>query len=533
MGHLLLEMVKPRGIWVVSDVDFETPEGLQQDLKPFFEQYPNARTTVLQPGRPVMGVLDPWPTGRVFLPDVDTPDAKVVLDLGTGEVLPAGRGSQQLTIFRDLGKGDLAWDRVLICLRGGSAKLLKGGQQVGLNIEAQREDLTAYRLDSAPCRLLVTTTEGDSYEVIVFGFGDSGIILDYERVEGQLRPMPRAPFGPARKIDVSRDDSSRSYTIDFETGKALRIPQMLRTGSAEDALWRWLADSGLDAFAGDSLTGVDMAIQKLRPAAWEQIRVNELKFIAADAVTMEKGGIIHHHGIYPPTYAFRTRENGAGILQILDITKKGITVLYRMAGQAEKPGQVDAEKLASWKIGPLPKSPNRKLVDAQTLKVIESEELHLEREGLFAVEELYEAASESEKQNMIKRWIGRIRYGRDDKKQDKAAAALGNVAPRDKEVVQALIDFISQTEYSSSRGVTLASPRAQGFAARALGRIGDLSAVVALIERLDWRRDSMRNYVKVALAEITGVYFAEDKDKWLKWWQETGVKKLKESNSQE
>ena len=57
----------------------------------------------------------------VFLPDADSGNVNAILDLASGKLLPAGEGVEQLSVFRDLGKGDLAWDRVLICLRGAEA----------------------------------------------------------------------------------------------------------------------------------------------------------------------------------------------------------------------------------------------------------------------------------------------------------------------------------------------------------------------------------------------------------------------------
>jgi len=123
---------------------------------------------------------------KVFLPDADTPGVNIVLDLASGELLPAGTGQQQLTIFRNLGKGDLAYDRVLICLRGAKAQRIgtgMSGEYLGrLKAMEQIEDMTAYQLDLGhiPGRYLVTTAEGKDYEVTILSANSSGINLEYK-----------------------------------------------------------------------------------------------------------------------------------------------------------------------------------------------------------------------------------------------------------------------------------------------------------------------------------------------------------------
>ena len=132
---------------------------------------------------------------RVFLPDADTSGANVVLDLASGELLPAGEGEQQLVgTFAELGKGDLAYDRFIICLRDAVAKLRKEDELTELTKVEQIEDVTAYQLPSAPCRLLVTTTEGDKYDVTVLSVSGSGLYLGHKILSEQA---VREGFSPA------------------------------------------------------------------------------------------------------------------------------------------------------------------------------------------------------------------------------------------------------------------------------------------------------------------------------------------------
>ena len=123
---------------------------------------------------------------KITLPDADTPGAKVVLDLASGELLPAYPDPEQLTMFRDLGKGDLAFDRQLICLRGAKASLivrdLRGEHPAPLKILQQIEGVaTVYQLDLGhiPREYLITTAEGDDYEVEILSADSNGMQLSY------------------------------------------------------------------------------------------------------------------------------------------------------------------------------------------------------------------------------------------------------------------------------------------------------------------------------------------------------------------
>jgi|GEM_PF-2141054 len=116
---------------------------------------------------------------RVFIPDADTKDGKVVLDLASGEMLP---GIRDLKRYRELGRGDLAYDDDLFCLRGARAALYKDGKVVPLLTEGQREGAIAYKLPSVPCRLRVTTAEGVVYDVHVLSEADGGINIEYREI---------------------------------------------------------------------------------------------------------------------------------------------------------------------------------------------------------------------------------------------------------------------------------------------------------------------------------------------------------------
>jgi beta-lactamase regulating signal transducer with metallopeptidase domain/uncharacterized protein YihD (DUF1040 family) len=138
---------------------------------------------------------------RAFIPDADTKGADVVLDLTTSRMLPPGDGKEQLTgVFKNLGKGDLAYDRMLICLRGGKAELWNGKSVTHLLVAHKIQDATAYKLKTIPCRLLITTAEGNNFDVTVLSKDKNGINIKYHNAT--LKPGHK----PDVQIEVEKGD---------------------------------------------------------------------------------------------------------------------------------------------------------------------------------------------------------------------------------------------------------------------------------------------------------------------------------------
>lgn len=185
------------------------------------------------------------------------------------------------------------------------------------------------------------------------------------------------------------------------------------------------------------------------------------------------------------------------------VSRKDLERYYAL-DQPSLSAAVSAEKPRS-----LPESPNQKLLDERTLRQLRShEEFSAE---WFKLEEAYEVASESEKNKMVKQWIADA-TGDDFEKMTRAIAALGNVAAHE------ALDLLMNIAQKPKRG-----NRPRWMAVRALGRIGDTKAVPLLINLLDHYNSDTRLYAKVALCEITGVYFGDSKQKWSDWAQTQGI----------
>jgi hypothetical protein len=196
---------------------------------------------------------------KIFIPDADTKGVGVVLDLASGELLPAGQEQEQLTIFRKLGKGDLAYDGVLICLRGAKANLVvsdkRGDHLVGLETAGQIEDMTAYKLElrTIPGRLLVTTAEGDAYNVTLLAADARGIKLEYSKATGHDLMEQRSRSESASKL--RRLGVAVVVYANEHNGQLPGTLQQVKdyVGHAED--FRWLLQNVEYAGKGKTLRG--------------------------------------------------------------------------------------------------------------------------------------------------------------------------------------------------------------------------------------------------------------------------------------
>jgi len=102
--------------------------------------------------------------------------------------------------------------------------------------------------------------------------------------------------------------------------------------------------------------------------------------------------------------------------------------------------------------------------------------------------------------------------GDDFDKMTRAIAALGNVA------AQEAVDVLIAIGDKPKRG-----NRPRWMAVRALGRIADRRAVPLLIGLLDHCNTDTRLYARIALCEITGVYFGDSREKWSTWARQQGI----------
>jgi hypothetical protein len=130
---------------------------------------------------------------------------QAVLDLGTNKNLPLPDDEKDEALakhFANLGKGDLAYDGQLICLRGATAGEWKLGKIESWKPTVTVGDLNRYDLPKPPLWFLVTLANGDLYEITLVGSsGQAGINFQQRKANWfkQGEPIEGVVLGPDDK----------------------------------------------------------------------------------------------------------------------------------------------------------------------------------------------------------------------------------------------------------------------------------------------------------------------------------------------
>ncbi len=122
---------------------------------------------------------------RVTLPDVDRRDIKTVLDLVSGEFMDNLARDGDATQFQKLGKGDLWQDgpNAIGTLRGATLQYWNGSEYCPMAPVRESEGFAAYELNALPCKLLVTTVNGQRFVVDVLSkTEDASLEIEYQAI---------------------------------------------------------------------------------------------------------------------------------------------------------------------------------------------------------------------------------------------------------------------------------------------------------------------------------------------------------------
>lgn len=154
---------------------------------------------------------------RVYLPDLVTPGAEVVLDLASGEMFSAEALQQDRKYCEKLGKGDLVYDWAggvghLVCLRG--AKVISRRRDGGTSVSVRRttrlgeylSGLPTYGID-ADYDYVVVSGDGYRYELRILSWAkghNGGMEVEYWNPEAKTAWEVAAEFLSAA---VSGNDS--------------------------------------------------------------------------------------------------------------------------------------------------------------------------------------------------------------------------------------------------------------------------------------------------------------------------------------
>lgn len=215
---LLMAGIHPNTLITLKVNKTSLAKVLEAVLKPLGLSYEIRGRAIVVRAVPIVGTAKhiAKPVAKTFfLPDVETPDVDVVLDLANGEMLPIADASE----FARLGKGDLLYDDA----HGGSLGFVRGAETANWNGPPHSLwKKRTYKLSPLPCQLRIKTAEDNVFDVTILSAGKaggmnderipmnvSGIRLKYELADPKI--VPRAPLdameGPGRwraKFHISR-----------------------------------------------------------------------------------------------------------------------------------------------------------------------------------------------------------------------------------------------------------------------------------------------------------------------------------------
>jgi hypothetical protein len=139
-------------------------------------------------------------------------------------------------------------------------------------------------------------------------------------------------FGPIHERVLNY--SGENCLIDFDKDRLLGTPKSITDTKAAFA---WIAANGVDAGCGDESTGLigmELIVQPMPNTFWETASGEGV----ANSPVFKYGKpgdpiYMSARGELPATYAFKTREGGTGIVQIIEFVgprPSGVRIRYKM-----------------------------------------------------------------------------------------------------------------------------------------------------------------------------------------------------------
>jgi hypothetical protein len=155
-------------------------------------------------------------------------------------------------------------------------------------------------------------------------------------------------FGPVTMAVLRDDNPATDHSlIDLDNGKTFTPPPRM---SLSDP---WLAQNGIDAMLGEPqrLVALNMSVVQILPVEWDTV--------SAAAVSERLGlgsppayQVLGRQGAVPPTYLFKTRDGGKGVLQFTHVNDnpRGVKIRYKLVqtagfGAASPPSSAPAPRV--------------------------------------------------------------------------------------------------------------------------------------------------------------------------------------------
>ncbi|MDD5458602.1 MAG: M56 family metallopeptidase [Phycisphaerae bacterium] len=158
--------------------------------------------------------------------------------------------------------------------------------------------------------------------------------LDIDKATEGTEKNNKLVFGPVKEVTIPVDGTRvGTFFLDFESGQLISPPPSLN--AKDDTGSKWAIDNGVDAIAeklttGPHLWGLGCVFLEIMPDQWDIITPEKL--LAEVNLGHLKGEALGRNQKQPATFAFKTREGGIGVLQIIGFTHEqdGVKIRYKM-----------------------------------------------------------------------------------------------------------------------------------------------------------------------------------------------------------
>ncbi len=378
-GHLCFTLRQQDGSWHITDIDLEDPEGLEGEIERFRQRHPDAE--LWRPEREALGSEAAKATGTriMFRFEIfEETDGETQLRHSPSLVVFDG---QQGTLFIGTHVPYKAF------LPGGESEYLHepagltiditpslthvpSGSPAGTIVARVKHRLSwmgdydevteSVVMQAQEWQSTVLLQDGESKEIPVspaYSEAPNYIIKITAHILQESEAAPIAPgvrpeesarsaesadpdvstFGPVFERVVNDDSVGENMLIDFDTGDLFARHEEIQ-GLPERL--EWFRRTGIDALCDadapvSGLVGMDMVVHPFSAEAgmWDKMTARNLK--EQEFWTFARPGFPVYTsaaGDLPATFAFRTREGGMGILQIVGFTEdpKGVKIRYKM-----------------------------------------------------------------------------------------------------------------------------------------------------------------------------------------------------------
>jgi tetratricopeptide (TPR) repeat protein len=287
-----------------------------------------------------------------------------LLDLDTGRLYSASdakKWSETSGAAQEKSLEDFVMESGIDLFGETSKKSLMGIDMIAMPTHNERwnmspEDVIEQVSLGKPGTPVALSADGKLPKIFVFktGQGGMGILqitemqdgkaprhfkIRYKMLQEAEKTAPTEVLGLVMERVIHSEGTGEPFFFDLDTGRAFYPPPGLTRHSPGREVIEWSATKGID-FVNDRgrLELVEMTAVKVVSGLWDSAGPAEIRDALMKGSNQE---IIPTHSkdyaiSSPITYAFKTRENGLGLLQILEKKDENIRIRYKMLEERAK-----------------------------------------------------------------------------------------------------------------------------------------------------------------------------------------------------